>query len=141
VTRIHLGSVTKRVRREEARVAEVRGGLFHLTWRGWRLEVPSGAVIPFPYGIAYRDVDSRVGVCVPIPFNWLLRWTIAWLTWIRFPDPERGLDRLFREAYRKGYEMGYQAGLGRASEMLSDTSSETLIEILLERMQQGARQS
>ena len=129
-----------RVVREDPRIAEVRGGLFHLTWRGWRLEVPHGAVIPFPYGIAYRDVDARTGVCVPIPFNWLVRWAIAWLTWWRFPNPERGLDRLFREAYRAGYRDG-STGAARSAPVASELSTETLVEILRARMQQGARES
>lgn len=123
-----------RIVREDPRIAEVRGGLFHLTWRGWRLEVPHGHVIPFPYGIAYRDVDARTGVCVPLPFNWLLRWAIAWLTWCRFPDPERGLDRLCREAYRAGYRDGARAATVSPAEAIKDIPTEALVEIVRARL-------
>ena len=82
------------------------------------MEVAEGARCPAGYGLAYWELDRRVGIFYPIPFHWVVR--VARSMWWAFKTPQARLN--VEKAWAKGYaaEMAdsYKMGLedGRKDE-------------------------
>lgn len=85
--------------------------------------------MPHGYGLAWVDVDRRVLVCLPIPFNWLaaqvrkLYWRVMLGPKIN-PTPE-GVDTEFlSQEYQLGYRAGRKAENARWQRVFDDFLAE-----------------
>lgn len=86
-------------------------------WRGWRALCPmvitptyiaEGGVIPFGYGVAWRDWRTDNWLCLPLGINLVAAWVRRAYHWLKI-QPARNpsyLDVAFEEGRR--YEREYQ---------------------------------
>ncbi|KKM72020.1 hypothetical protein LCGC14_1424710 [marine sediment metagenome] len=86
-------------------------GLGWPKWRGWRvvmdnLLIPSGALLPRWYGVAWREPDMDGVVVMPIPLNVLAGWVRRVWHWLRYGLRPSVFDRAVIKAYRRGYTEG-----------------------------------
>jgi hypothetical protein len=77
--------------------------------------VREGEIMPRGYGLAWREVNRPVFVCLPIPLNLVARWAREFWFAIWSTLAYRGLSaRESREldAWHRGRRSGWEAGLG-----------------------------
>src|SRR5258708_6761486 len=74
-----------------------------------------GDVIPWFYGVAWRNFTSNTFTCYIMPFNWVFRWCRDFY-WFLAQGPEyqtkieKMKDEIFQNGYRTGHIQGKRAG-------------------------------
>lgn len=69
---------------------------------GWlQLEVEAGHMLPFWYGLSWWSTMKSVGVCYPIPINWIM-WVVREVYWYIKVTPRYYDHPLWKAGYKVG---------------------------------------
>lgn len=63
-------------------------------------EIPEGEVVPWYYGMAWRNYANKKTVCYPIPLNRIIKLLLQFWIWLREPKDIPAM----REAWQAGVD-------------------------------------